>query len=72
VRRVTYIDIAVVAGTGEDLIVELVQTRDLIVVDVFEEENRLLVTCVPHRNTAIQATGDEDIETVQSTQVANS
>ena len=57
----TYIDVAVITCASEHFLSVLVNRTYLVIMDVFEKENRLSLPCVPHTNGPIEATRDEKI-----------
>ena len=52
----TYIYVAVITGASEHFLSVLVYATYLVVVDVFEEEDWLGLSCVPHTDGPVEAT----------------
>lgn len=60
-NRGTYVDVAVVARAGEDLLVELVDGADAVEVDVLQVQDRLLLPRVPDVDAAVDGRRDEEV-----------
>ena len=63
------VDEAVVAGAGEDFLTEFVDWSDLIVVNVFKEQNWLDLSRVPNTDASVEPTRNKQIFVIQRTKV---
>lgn len=68
---VTYINIAVMARTGKNLLIELVEGSDGVVVNVFEKEDWVRLLGIPDANAPVDAARYEQVLVVEGADVVD-